>query len=187
MCPEGLGYVKVVCHSCFLCREVFLSWGKSWHLTLRPEVLLAFGQAQRGAMSDAPHQANPARAARWSSLSTTELKKLPHLAKAAKVTMWHAAWPPICFTCEIVLHLNLAVNNLARMFGKKESSWQPLHYPKSNISPLHHPLAPGIGGDGPWAFLWAVLHWLTQPMGSMVLSKPCWGLGWVSKAVRVSG
>lgn len=86
------------------------------------------------------HQSNPARAAHWSSLSTADLKKLPYLAKVAKVTTWHAIWP--CFTCETVLHLNLAVNNLARMLEKKkERSWQPLHYLKSNISPLHHTLA----------------------------------------------
>lgn len=119
-----------------------------------------------------PHQPHAARVARLSSVSTAELKK-PHLAKAAEVTRWHAAWPRICFTCETAHHLNLAVNNLARMLEKKkrEGSWQPLRYLKSNISPLRHTLAQRTGGDGPRASpraeLVGALRRLTQPAGSM--------------------
>lgn len=55
-----------------------------------------------------PHQSNPARAACWSWQSTAELKKLLHLVKAAKITMWYAAWylfhlwngSPFKFSCE---------------------------------------------------------------------------------------
>lgn len=86
-----------------------------------------------------PHQSDAARTAHWSSLSTAEFKNLPHLAKAAKVTRWHAAWPRICFTCETALHLNLAVNNLARMLEKKRKqlTTSPLPEIKYFTSPSH--------------------------------------------------
>lgn len=144
MCPEGLGYSEVVCHPCSLYSEVFLSQEKSWHLTLRLRVPLASRQAH------VQHEC-----CEWSLPASHTL-------------------PPICFTGETLTCLNLAVNNLVSMLGKKKkkaNSWQPLHYLKSNISPLHHTLALGTGSDGPWASPRAepvgALRGLTQPAGSM--------------------
>lgn len=123
-----------------------------------------------------PCQLHAAGVASISSVSMAKLKKKnPHLTNAAKVRRWHAAWPRICFTGETLHCLNLVVNNLARILGKKKkqpkpaSGWQPLHYLKSNISPLCHTLALGTGGDGsraaPRAEPVGMLRGLTQPAG----------------------
>lgn len=115
-------------------------------------------------------QSHTARAVRLSSVSTADLKK-PQLANAAKVTGWRAARPCVCFICGTVRHLNVAVNNLARVLGGKyEGSWEPLHYLKSNISPLCHPSLSRSQNrvDDPWAsLLLGVLRQLTQLTGSM--------------------
>lgn len=94
MCPEGLGYSEVVCHPCSLYSEVFLSQEKSWHLTLGLRVPLASRQAH------VQHEC-----CEWSLTASHML-------------------PPVCFTGETLTCLNLAVNNLVSMLGKKKKKRQ---------------------------------------------------------------
>lgn len=135
-----------------------------------------------------PHQPHAARVARLSSVSTAELKK-PHLAKAAEVTRWHAAWPRICFTCETAHHLNLAVNNLARMLEKKKKRGQlttsPLPEIKYFTSPSHSCSENGRWRSPSLSESWAGGSTATADSARGIdgrLSRPYWGLSEVRTA-----
>lgn len=119
--PRGVG----LCRG-FVSALLSVQWGFSQlreKLAFSPRLRVpwAFGRAyvQRECYKRClPHQSHTARAGRSLSVSKADLKT-PQLANAAKVRGWHVAWPWVCFICETVRHLNVAVNNLARVLGGK--------------------------------------------------------------------